>query len=119
MYSSYTIPPFYDPLVAKLIAWGRDRDEAIARMRRALDEYGIGGIKTNIPFHRAGMGNGRFLRGDLGTHFVERETTLLEDMRKVVEEGRTVGDQLSHLEDDRKRVAAMAAVTAMIGGIDE
>jgi pyruvate carboxylase subunit A len=116
VYSGYTIPPFYDPLIAKLIAWGRDRDEAIARMRRALCEYGIGGIKTNLPFHRAVMGNGRFSRGDLGTHFVERETTLLEDMRRVVEEERTVGEQLSHLAESNRRVAAIAAVTAMIGG---
>ena len=74
VYSSYTIPPFYDPLIAKLIAWGRDRDEAIGRMQRALYEYVIVGVKTNIPFHQAVMGNERFVQGELGTHFIERET---------------------------------------------
>ena len=119
VYSSYTIPPFYDSLMAKLIAWGRDREEAIARMRRALLEYGIVGVTSNIPFHLAVMANQRFVRGDLGTHFIEQETTLLEDMRKVVEEGRNVGEKLSCGSGGNKRVAAIAAVTAMIGGTHE
>jgi pyruvate carboxylase subunit A len=116
VYGSYTIPPFYDPLIAKLIVWGRDRDEAISRMRRALYEYVIAGIKTNIPFHQAVMGNERFARGELGTHFVDREVTLIDDMKRIVEQGRNLGEELSHLATDKKRVAAIAAVTAMIGG---
>ena len=69
VYSSYTIPPFYDPMIAKLIVWGRDRDEAISRMQRALYEYIIVGVKTNIPFHQAVMENERFVRGGTGDPF--------------------------------------------------
>ena len=83
VYSNYTIPPYYDPMISKLIAWGVDRSEAIARMRRALYEYIITGVKTNIAFHKAVMENPRFVEGKLGTHFIERETTLNEDMRAL------------------------------------
>jgi pyruvate carboxylase subunit A len=116
VYSSYTIPPFYDPLIAKLVAWGRDRNEAISRMQRALYEYTIVGVRTNIPFHQAVMGNERFARGELGTHFVDREVTLIDDMKRIVELGQNLGNRLSHLSEDKKRIAAIAAVTAMIGG---
>jgi pyruvate carboxylase subunit A len=114
VYSSYTIPPFYDPLIAKLIAWGRDRDEAISRMQRALYEYTIVGIKSNIPFHLAVMRNERFVRGELGTHFIDREVTLIDDARRIAEQEQNLGERLSHLEVDKKKVAAIAAVTAMI-----
>ena len=60
-------------MISKLIAWGSDRDEAIQRMRRALYEYTIVGIKSNIPFHQAVMENERFVKGELGTHFIDRE----------------------------------------------
>ncbi|RMF83949.1 MAG: ATP-grasp domain-containing protein, partial [Nitrospinota bacterium] len=67
------ISPYYDPLISKLITWGRDRQEAIARMRRALAEYQIAGIKTTIPFHRWVMENESFMRGDFDTEFIDRE----------------------------------------------
>ena len=67
--SSYTIPPFYDPMISKLIAWGSSRDEAIGRMRRGLYEYVLTGIKSNIPFHLAVMANPRFVKGELGDSF--------------------------------------------------
>lgn len=116
VYSSYTIPPFYDPLISKLIVWGRDRNEAISRMQRALYEYAIIGIKSNIPFHQAVMGNERFVQGELGTHFVDREVTLIDEMKRIVELEQSLGDRLSPLAEDKKRIAAIAAVTAMIGG---
>jgi pyruvate carboxylase subunit A len=116
VYSSYTIPPFYDPLIAKLVAWGRDRNEAINRMQRALYEYTIVGVSTNIPFHQAVMGNERFARGELGTHFVDQEVTLTDDMKRIVELGQNLGNRLCYLSEDKKRIAAIAAVTAMIGG---
>jgi pyruvate carboxylase subunit A len=116
VYSSYTIPPFYDPLIAKLIVWGRDRDEAIGRMRRALYEYVIVGIKSNIPFHLAVMANERFARGDLGTHFVEQETGLAAAMAEIVEQQRNLGEKLPDFAEDKKKVAAIAAVTAMVRG---
>lgn len=72
MYSHYKIPPFYDSLVSKLICWGRDRDEAIARMLRALDEYAITGIKTTIPFHMQVLRHQQFIKGDFSTNFIEK-----------------------------------------------
>ena len=66
-YAGYTIPPQYDSLVAKVIAWGHDREEAIARMQRALREFEIGGIKTTIPFHLRGARQ-RVLPAGRGVH---------------------------------------------------
>jgi len=71
LYDGYVVPPFYDSLVAKLIAHGRDRTEAIARMKRALDEFTIGGIKTTIPLCKRIMNDERFLNGLVYTNFLE------------------------------------------------
>ena len=71
-YTGYTVPPNYDSLIAKLIAIGATRDSAIARMRRALSEYLIAGIKTTIPFHNAIMRNADFRNGNYDTGFVDR-----------------------------------------------
>jgi acetyl-CoA carboxylase biotin carboxylase subunit len=73
VYPGAEVPVFYDPLISKLITWGRDRDEAIARMRRALTEFVIKGIKTSIPFHRRVLENKRFLSGDFDTSFIDTE----------------------------------------------
>ena len=113
VYASYTIPPFYDPMISKLIVWGRDRNEAITRMRRALYEYVIIGIKNNIPFHKAVMENPRFVKGELGTHFIDRETTLLEDMKRIMEREKPLEEKLSHLFEEKRRIAAIAAVVAI------
>ncbi len=71
IYQSYTIPPYYDSLVAKLIVWGKDRSHAIARGRRALEEFIIEGIKTTIPFHLKVLEDPRFLSGNFDTGFLE------------------------------------------------
>ncbi|MBS3917472.1 MAG: acetyl-CoA carboxylase biotin carboxylase subunit [Deltaproteobacteria bacterium] len=113
VYTHYTVPPFYDSLISKLIVWGRDRNEAIMRMRRALYEYIIVGVKTNIPFHKAVMENPRFVKGELGTHYIERETTLINDMRRIMEREKSLEERLSHLLEGKKRIAAIAAVTAL------
>ena len=113
VYVSYTIPPFYDPMISKLIVWGRDRNEAIARMRRALYEYMIVGIQSNIPFHKAVMENLRFVKGELGTHFIDRETTLLDDMKRMMKREKPLEEKLSHLFEEKKRIAAIAAVAAV------
>jgi acetyl-CoA carboxylase biotin carboxylase subunit len=76
LYSGYHIPPYYDSLIAKLIVWGEDRTEAIARMSQALAEFQIEGIKTTIPFHRRVIGSELFAKGDLSTSFIDR---LLEE----------------------------------------
>lgn len=71
-YEGYSIPPFYDSMIAKLIVWGKDRDEAISRMKRALEEYVVEGIKTTIPFHLRILDNAFFRRGDFYTNFIQR-----------------------------------------------
>ncbi len=71
-YTGAYIPPYYDSLIAKLITHGRDRAEAIARMRRALEMFVIEGIKTSIPLHRRILADPDFEAGRLDTHFIER-----------------------------------------------
>jgi len=75
-FAGYVIPPHYDSLIAKLIAWGRDRDEAIARMQRALSEFEISGIRTTIPFHLEVLDNAFFRRGEVYVNFVKRRIDL-------------------------------------------
>lgn len=70
-YAGYRISPFYDSMVAKLVVWAPDREQAIARMLRALDEFVIDGVKTTIPFHLALLENEKFRNGDITTRFLE------------------------------------------------
>ncbi|HME89666.1 MAG TPA: acetyl-CoA carboxylase biotin carboxylase subunit [Chthoniobacterales bacterium] len=71
-YTGYVVPPYYDSLIGKIITVGATRDSAIDRMRRALDEYYVTGIKTTVPFHAAIMRSGEFREGKYDTGFVER-----------------------------------------------
>jgi acetyl-CoA carboxylase biotin carboxylase subunit len=71
-YVGYIIPPFYDSLLAKLIVHGRDRQEAVARMQRALDETLIQGVQTTIPFHQKTLLHPDFLAGRTSTRFLDR-----------------------------------------------
>ena len=73
IYEGYRIPPYYDSLVAKVLAWGQDRAEAFARMRRALSEMTLQGLHTTIPFHLRLLSDECFRRGDVHTRFVEDE----------------------------------------------
>jgi acetyl-CoA carboxylase biotin carboxylase subunit len=77
-YAGYTVPVFYDPLVAKLIAWGRDRRESINRMARALDELRIDGLTTSVPFHRKVMDHTAFIEGNLHTGFLGDHPELMQ-----------------------------------------
>lgn len=72
VYQGYTIPPYYDSMVGKLIVWGGDREEAIQRMKRALEEFVIEGIHTTIPFHLKVLDNAFFRRGEVYTNFIQR-----------------------------------------------
>jgi acetyl-CoA carboxylase biotin carboxylase subunit len=72
VYTGYTVPPYYDSLIAKIITVGSTRINAIDRMRRALDEYYITGIKTTVPFHAAMMRNGDFRDGNYDTGLIDR-----------------------------------------------
>lgn len=73
IYQGYTIPPFYDSLIAKLIVWGKTREEAIERGKRALREFKIEGVKTTIPFHLRILEHPQFLNGKYDTSLVDRE----------------------------------------------
>jgi acetyl-CoA carboxylase, biotin carboxylase subunit len=71
-FAGYHVPPFYDSLVAKLICWGRDREEAIARTRRALEEFVVEGIRTTIPFHLELLADPSVLAGEYHVEFLEQ-----------------------------------------------
>jgi acetyl-CoA carboxylase biotin carboxylase subunit len=73
VYTGYDIPPFYDSLIGKLIVWGRDREAALKRMERALNECAVTGITTTIDFHLKLLKRKEFKKGDVHTKFVEQE----------------------------------------------
>lgn len=112
VHTGFTITPYYDSLISKLTVWGRDRNEAIARMRRALYEYIIVGVTTNIPFHKAVMNNEYFKRGELTTHFVE-DHNIIKEVEKIIEAEKEKGATLASalVADDKK----VAAITAAVG----
>ena len=79
MYEGWTVPIDYDPLLAKLIGYGTDRDQAIARLTRALGEYFVGGIKTNISLFRRILRDADFRAAKLDTGFLDRMLKRTED----------------------------------------
>jgi len=83
VYSGFNISPYYDSLIAKLVVSGESRGEALLRMRRALDEFKIIGIRTNIPFHQRMMDSTRFMAGQYDTRFVEERFSM-----EAAEEGK-------------------------------
>lgn len=95
LYSGYTIPVFYDSLIAKLAAWGINRKEAIQRMKNALNEYHIEGITTTIPLHKRILEDEYFQRGEIHTRFVKERIGSL-----TPKEG----------QEDEEKVAALSAV---------
>ena len=75
IYGGYTVPPHYDSLVAKLLVWGADRDEALVRGRRALEMFRVDGIETSIPLHLKILADPDYQAGEVSTHFMERFLT--------------------------------------------
>jgi len=95
------IPIYYDPMIAKLVVWGKDRTEAIERMKRAIDEYRIKGVKTTLPFGKFVLNHPNFISGDIDTHFVEKyynsdllNETINEEEIKVISEFITIKNKL-------------------------
>jgi acetyl-CoA carboxylase biotin carboxylase subunit len=78
-YAGYTVPPFYDSLIAKLICQGRDRDEALGRMHVALESFIVEGVTTTIPFLARVVAQPEFQRGEIDTKFLERHPELMRD----------------------------------------
>jgi acetyl-CoA carboxylase biotin carboxylase subunit len=101
VFAGSEISVFYDPMISKLITWGEDRAHALDRMRRALDEYHVGGIKTNLPFHRRMLRHPGFVAGDYDTGFIERHQAEL--CAPAVAEGALLDDLLA--------AAAIAAIS--------
>ena len=107
---NYTIPTFYDSMISKLITNGSNRSDAINRMKRALSEYIILGVKTTIPFHKAIIRNPYFLKGELNTHFIDdHKKKIDEEMRKVIEEDREHVNRMKATFMPGKKVAAISA----------
>jgi acetyl-CoA carboxylase biotin carboxylase subunit len=79
VYAGYSVPPFYDSLLAKLICQGRDRQEALRRMQVALESFIVEGVTTTIPFLARVMADPHFQAGDVDTKFLEREAHLLKE----------------------------------------
>jgi acetyl-CoA carboxylase biotin carboxylase subunit len=83
-YNNYYVPPYYDSLIGKLIAYGDTREQAIARMRTALSEMVIEGIQTNIPLHQDLMNDAAFVRGGIDIHYLEQR---IAKLRSIQSEG--------------------------------
>ncbi len=85
IYEGYDVPYYYDPLLLKMMTWGKSRDEALFRMKRALEEIKIEGIDTCIPFHRLALDDAQFRSGRYTTDFVEKE----QMVKRLREQGKT------------------------------
>ncbi|MGH9799498.1 MAG: acetyl-CoA carboxylase biotin carboxylase subunit, partial [Blastocatellia bacterium] len=102
VYEGWEVPLFYDPMISKLAVWGATRDEAIARMRRALGEYHVGGIRTTIPFFLSVLDDEDFQRGETDTGYIGR---FLERQKAKAE--------LSHPELREEEIEIAAAIAAL------
>jgi len=109
VHTGYTISSYYDPMISKLCVWAKTRDAAIARMERALYEYVIVGVKTNIPFHKAVMRNPNFRMGHFTTSFIEKQD-ILEAVKEVVksdaEKGATLASALEAIDEDVEAITS-------------
>ena len=83
VYSGYTVPQYYDSMIGKVIASGDTREQAIRRMRIALSEMVVEGIKTNIPLHQELMMDANFLKGGTSIHYLEHKLAAREEVKKV------------------------------------
>ena len=111
IHMGYTIPASYDSMIAKLCSWGMNRQEAIVRMRRAIYEYVIIGVKTTLPLHHAIMHNKHFIEGDTHTHFLQEEhiqKTLSRYVREEEKRMQTLAASLRHGKE-------IAAITGAVG----
>ncbi|KUG20750.1 pyruvate carboxyl transferase subunit a [hydrocarbon metagenome] len=108
IHMGYNIPAHYDSMISKLCAWGMDRIEAIQRMRRAIYEYVIMGVKTTLPLHHAIMNNSHFVAGDTHTHFLKEEH-IARNLRRYLLEEETRMATLAESLRQGKEIAAIAA----------
>ncbi|HYG12438.1 MAG TPA: hypothetical protein VD835_21045, partial [Pyrinomonadaceae bacterium] len=115
VYAGAEVSIYYDPMISKLAAWGRTRGEAIARMRRALAEYTVGGIKTTLPFFREVVRDEEFIEGRLDTGFIERfnrrRAAAAAETARAAQTGEAgeTGDEANTTRDIAIITAALAA----------
>jgi pyruvate carboxylase subunit A len=108
IHMGYTISPIYDSMIAKLCAWDSNRHDVIKRMRRAISEYIILGVKTTLPLHYAIMNNPQFVFGNTHTHFLQEEH-ILNTLDRYVRDEETRMQTLAGSFQQGKKVAAVAA----------
>jgi acetyl/propionyl-CoA carboxylase alpha subunit len=104
VYPGFEVSPYYDSLISKLIVWGETRAEAILRMRRALEEYKIVGVRTNIPFHQHLMDSHRFMGGQFDTRFVEERFSMNDpedDLQERAEMAAIIATLVAHRQTER------------------
>ena len=109
IYCGYTVPTYYDSLLAKLIVWGADREQALGRGRRALQEFVLSGPATTIPFHRAVLEEPDFVEGRITTHFIEDHPEVMERTRLFA----TESSPLEPLYGNQELAAAIGAVVGL------
>lgn len=104
-YPGYEVPIYYDPMIAKVITWGDTREEAIDRMQRALAEFVLTGIKTNIVLHRTILGHEKFLDGSYTTQFIEKNFEVLEPQmfREVNDKVFLIAAAITAFEDRKSK----------------
>jgi acetyl-CoA carboxylase biotin carboxylase subunit len=116
-YAGWTVPTEYDPLLGKLIAWGSDRDEALARMRRALEEYSVSGIQTNIALFLRMLCEPGFIRGEIHTRWLDelllagRVETRAEPVPGAAEDAVALAAALWHLTRNGSSAASRPSAT--------
>ena len=108
MYAEAVVPPYYDSLIAKLIVRGKDRDEAIARMSRALDMFIVEGIHTSIPLHRRIMKDPEFIAGRIDTKFMERFLAEAPVTQRSVPEALAASTQQEPVQTEDEKAAVSA-----------
>ena len=108
VYSGFEIPLYYDPMISKLVTWGKDRDESRRRMKRALTEYFISGVKTSIQFLRRIMDTPDFIEGKYNTHFIPNNEEFL--FRPCIDKENGEPEVLAYGE----RLENLALVTALL-----
>ncbi len=111
VYEGFEIPIYYDPIISKLVAWGKDRTEAIARMKRALTEYVVTGVKTTIPFHIRVMNNRHFIEGNFDTNFIDKVFFKEEEERELKHgDVAVITAAIQVFLEERKRAMAQKSV---------
>jgi len=109
IYQGFQVPMDYDPILAKLVAYGRDREEAIQRMQRALSEYRVSGPKTNLYFHRRALAIEDFVKGKYDTHFIDKHMKdILAVSHEDTQKALMAAALAKHLEENKARPVSHA-----------